>query len=168
MTTFFLLLLMPAPRRFFVLAALAFLAAAVAARPELRPPPRPMMGRWPWWTAPAEGGDWPARWPEFGRAAFVALAGSREAPFLVVAVDDLPLQGFGGAAVAALDAGPDCDIGDMEIGNSGPGIRLRSVVAVMAWMAAPKGSVKAFVTRRRAPEKVYTVLWGHESAPNLK
>ena len=45
--------------------------------------------------------------------------------------------------------------------NRVPGLRLRSVVAVMAWMAAPKGSVKAFATRRRAPEKVYTVLWDH-------
>ena len=106
----------------------------------------------------------PARWADFGRAAFVAPAGSREAPFLEVAADELPLRGFDRAAVAALEAGPFCDIGEMEIGISGPGIRLRSVVAVMAWMAAPKGSVKACATRRRAPEKVYTVLWGHESA----
>ena len=109
-------------------------------------------------AAPAEGGELPSRWADFGRAAFVAPAGSREAPFLEVAADELPLRGFDRAAVAALEAGPNCDIGDMEIGNLGPGIRLRSVVAVMAWMAAPKGSVKACATRRRAPEKVYTVL----------
>ena len=54
-------------------------------------------------AAPAEGGELPSRWADVGRAAFVAPAGSREAPFLEVAVDELPLRGFDRAAVAALE-----------------------------------------------------------------
>ena len=120
-----------------------------------------MMGRWRWWPAPAEGGELPSRWADFGRAAFVARAGCREAPFLEVAVDDMPLRGFD--LLPRLMPDPIVtSIRKSEIRV--PGLRLRSVVAVMAWMAAPKGLVEACATRRRAPEKAFMVLCGHESA----
>ena len=37
-------------------------------------------------------------------------------------------------------------------------------VAVLAGMTAPKGSAEACKTRKTAPEKVFMVLCGHESA----
>ena len=96
------------------------------------------------------------------RAGRVRCAGGLpRSALLEVAVDDMPLRGFD--LLPRLMPDPIVtSIRKSEIRV--PGLRLRSVVAVMAWMAAPKGSVKARTTRRREPEKVFMVLCGHESA----
>ena len=109
-------------------------------------------------AAGAEDGEFPARRADRARAAFVALAGSREAPFLEkksarkgqprVVRAKTPLsrggvRGFRGWPRQKKYMKP---------------MWSHRAVAVLAGMTAPKGSAEACTTRRRAPGKVYTVL----------
>ena len=85
----------------------------------------------------AEDGEFPACRADCGRAAFVALAGTHEAPFLA--------KKSARKVKLALWS--------------------HRAVAVLAGMTAPKGTAEARTTRRRASAKVYSVFCAAKAAP---